>query len=251
MNFGLFSTTDLDVIPKRNYKDIKLKLNKKSFEKWQEWMRTIKADLVKVILYQDIFEKINNIVIKNTDHINKHNGYLFFNFIKSCYFAYAAMGIRRQMKDDDKSFSLIKILRQIKICSKQFTYDFYLSIFPIEENENKEFDWQELTFTGFTNGGCCISEDQIENDILSLKKIGEKINRISDRYLAHLDKRIIGKDETLSYQEISSTIKTYERITCKYIALLLSEGYSDLHQTIMYDWQSIFNVPINLKMNKV
>ena len=118
-----------------------MKLDKKAFQKWSELIEKIKTDLSIIIDRQQIYDYFHDVVNNNLSHIQDHNGMLFCKFINDCYFIQAALAIRRHIKDNEDSISLIKLLKQIKMCANQFTYEFYLSIFPVQD-----WEWQEHTF---------------------------------------------------------------------------------------------------------
>lgn len=217
-----------------------MKLDLTTFEKWKKWCEEIKNDLMQLVNYKQIHDYFVEIVNANLDHIKTNEGVLFCDFVRKCYGVQAAVGIRRHIKSDDDSISLIKLLEQIKKCAKQFTYDFYLQCYPINGHE-----WQRSTFSNFSDDGNVISEQEIENDIQQLKNLGEKVVTLVDRGIAHLDKR--GSPRDVTYKDLDDSLDLFNSIACKYITLLTSAGYMSLRPTIQFDWQKIFTVPLDIR----
>jgi hypothetical protein len=61
-----------------------------------------------------------------------------------------------------------------------------------------------------------------------------------------LDQR--GTEETITYYDLADSIELFNRIACKYIALITGEGYTTLKPSILYDWAKIFSVPLDLRV---
>ena len=219
-----------------------MKLDRLTFNKWIDWTKKIKSDLIQIINRQQIFINFIEIVNANLEHIKKNEGLIFCDFIRECYAAQAALGIRRHIKCDEDSISLMRLLVQIKKCSQQFTYDFYLKQYPIVE-----FEWQKQIFHNLSKNGIIISSEIIEDDIQKLFDIGGKVSNFADRVVAHLDKR--GSTDKVTYADLEDALDLFNEITRKYIALITSDGYTILQPTIQCDWEKIFTVPIDIRKN--
>lgn len=217
-----------------------MKLDLTTFVKWKKWCEEIENDLMQLVNYKQIHDYFIEIVNANLDHIKTNEGVLFCDFVRKCYGVQAAVGIRRHVKSDDDSISLIKLLEQIKECAEQFTYDFYLNHYPLDGHE-----WQRSTFSNFSDNGSIISKQKIKNDIQQLKNLGEKVVTLVDRGIAHLDKR--GSPRNVTYKDLDDSLDLFNSIARKYITLLTSVGYVSLQPTIQFDWQKIFTVPLDIR----
>jgi hypothetical protein len=106
-------------------------------------------------------------------------------------------------------------------------------------------NWQEGTFSQFSHDGKVISEDIIETDLKNASHLGKQIETFVDRVLAHLDRR--GWDGQVTYEDLELMIKQFDKLSCKYLTLITSEGYSTLESAIQYDWKAIFRVPLDIR----
>ncbi len=217
-----------------------MKYTKQTFKKWIRWIDQIKIDLMNLLNHQQIYNEFISVANKNLEHVKKYNGIYFCRFIMSCYGVSATVGIRRHIKSNLQSISLIRVLEQMKNCAKDFTYDSYLKVYPL-----KGWVWQEATFRLLSKDGRLISSELIEDDIKKLKKLSKKAETLVDRVYAHLDRR--GTRVKLTFEELEKTLEAYNQIACKYICFLTGTHNSTLQPTIQDNWQDIFTVALNPK----
>lgn len=223
-----------------------MKLDHQTFNKWKTWCKTIEDDLMQLLDDKQIYESFIEMANANFGHIETNEGWLFCDFVQKCYGVQAAVGIRRHVKVDDDSISLMKLLKQIETCAEQFTYDFYLECYPPDESHPiGRGVWQKLTFGKFSDNGKVISKKKIQDNIQELSLIGEKVTVFVDRGIAHLDKR--GTENTVTYNDLSDCLDILNKIACKYIGLLTAEGYASLKPVIQFNWEKIFTVPLDAK----
>lgn len=219
-----------------------MRLDKKEFDKWVNWIEMIRKDLTQMINDKQIYTGFIETVRNNMDHIERNKGKLFCSFVRRSYAIQTAVGVRRHIRINDDSISLMRLLEQMKKCASQFTFDFYLGCYSdVKDKENL----LKLTFKNFSKDGKIISESIIDDDINELKGIGNKVGNIVDKVYAHLDKR--GSNEEVTYDELSELLVSFDKITCKYLALLTFKGYHTIKPTIQYNWEKIFSVPLDIR----
>lgn len=219
-----------------------MKLDKLTFKKWLEWIDVIKDDLQGIITYQQICKYFEDVINANLEHIKTNKGNTFCDFIRKCYAITAATCIRRHKMNSQDSISLMKLLSQIKKCASQFTYKFYLETYPLQPNE---FEWQKSTFSNFSKDGNVVSEELIEQDMQEIERIAGKVSDFVDRFIAHLDQR--GLEEKITYGDLGDSLGLFNKLACKYLALISSAGYVTLTPTFQYDWKKIFTVPLDIR----
>lgn len=213
-----------------------MKLDIETFQKWKNWSDKIKDDLMQLIDYKQIYDYFIIVVNANLEHINVNQGKKFCDFVRKCYAVQAAVGIRRHVKSDKDSISLMRLLEQMKECSNQFGDDlFRREFFPLPNRVTKE---------GFFS--CCVvSKQEIEKDMALLRDIADKVESLVDQRVAHLDKR--GYKEDVTYQDINDSLNVFNKIACRYIALLTGRNYSTLKPEVQYNWKKIFTVPLDMR----
>jgi hypothetical protein len=128
-----------------------MKLDEEVFKKWISWAEHIKNGLSKIVGNQQTFLGFAEVVEANWEHIKRHNGVRFCYFVRTCYGVQAAMGIRRHLKTKPDSISLLQLIRQIAKCANQFTYDFYVSQYPIDRSYHYCPVISRITSIGYRN----------------------------------------------------------------------------------------------------
>ena len=212
-----------------------MKLDKEAFERWKSWIEQIKADLMELMDYKQIHDHFISVINNNLEHVNQNNGKKFCEFVRKCYVVQAAVGIRRHIKSKKDNISLMRLLEQMKECSNQFGNDlFRRECFPLPNGS--------VTEEGFLNCSF-ISKQEIERDISLLKDIAGKVESLVDQRVAHLDKCGYRKDVT--YQDIDDSLNVFNKIACRYIALLTGHNYLTLKPEVQYNWKTIFTVPLD------
>lgn len=214
-----------------------MKLDKQAFEKWQSWIEQIKADLMQLMDYKQINDHFITVINSNLEHVNQNNGKKFCDFVRKCYAVQAAVGIRRHMKSDKDSISLMRLLEQMKECSNQFRDDLF-------RGECFSLPNGGITEEGFSNCSV-ISRQEIEKDIARLKDVAEKVESLVDQRVAHLDKS--GYRQDVTYQDIDDSLNVFNEVACKYIALLTGPSCLTLKPEVQYNWKGIFTVPLDRK----
>ena len=221
-----------------------MKLDSAAFEKWEILGKRIHDDLCHRLIHpRQFFRAFNEMVRANAGHIATQGGGDFFHFVAEGYVTQVAMAIRRHSKDDS-TISFMRVLKQLKTCAPQFTYEIYLQQHPIEPDY---VEWQKPTFALFSEDGRVVSESKIDADILLLKNLTAKVVDLCDRELAHLDHR--GYSDTVTFGEVEECIDAFDKLVCQYFKLITQSmtGYSTLEATILTDWEDIFTVPMDLR----
>lgn len=213
--------------------------SKKEWAKWVERIERVKTDLQATVNDQAVFHGFGDVVRANKEWIDAHHGGYFCDFVARGYVARAAMGVRRHVKRDDDSVSLVQILTQMKDCAPQLTFDFYLEQFPRTDAE--DFFWQKSTFKLLAEDEVA-SEKLINADIENLKRLTVQVEKFVDKELAHLDRKHF--DGRVTFSDLDEAVKALDAIACKYICLLTGKGYSTLEATVQFDWTEIFKVPL-------
>ncbi len=217
-----------------------MKLDDATFDRWVEWANAIRVDITRLTYDKLIFDGFQDIVSANVEHIAANSGGVFCHFVRRCYAAKAALGVRRHLKKRRGEVSLMHLMDQIRKCADQFTYDFYLSKYPRDEDN---VEWQKSTFRRFSHDGEKVAAEVVEQDIKSAEDIGAAIESLVDRQWAHMDKR--GFDGKVTFSHLGSTIGLFDKLACKYLLLVTGGESTTLRPAMSSDWEAIFRVPIN------
>jgi len=220
-------------------------MNPQKLEKWNHWLGDANSDgsiaheLANLAVIREIHSGLKQMV-DNNNNIQKHSA--FYSVMQITYPQSALMCIRRQVRRDNDSKSLILLADDILKNSEQITKEFYSDLYAINRADEEREQWKRLgerDFVKYFGGslGDCLDPHIIEQDIQQLVKIFDDSSGFIDRRLAHLDRR--GPTNIPMYSEIESWCDDLNEILRKYMLLIRAIGYK-VEPVLEHDWKSIF-----------
>lgn len=208
------------------------------FAKWDRWICTIYKETVKLVEHQQIFREVQDIIKANPE-IQKPNA--FYRFLEDTYAAFSIMGIRRQIKHDKNSISLVGLLKEIKQCPSLLSRDRFVKLYQAEMQSGAGTIFDERFLGTCTNH---IDPAIVQQDLDELKVHGDTVEAYADKRVAHRDRREPKRIPT--FGELNPPIDFLKELTTKYSLLIKAE---DLTNTFVppfiteVDMEVIFSVP--------
>jgi hypothetical protein len=223
-------------------------------EKWKRWIDVIKKDVTFILIDQHVYIDLLKILKKNP----QNDGFAFFyNFVTRGYIASTLMGIRRQIKTNFDSISLIMLLNDIqaninilnseilirrsnyKGCDSHEINDYLSPEFLEKHNKDEAQKIYKIITAKF-----------IQSDINHLSTSVQRCEDYSDKRIAHLDKRPVKNIPT--FDELNKCISLLEKLILKYERLITGSAYAQLYPEPQFPWKKIFEKPwIELKKKSV
>jgi hypothetical protein len=221
-----------------------MRVDAQTWAKWQGWVKKIEADLQRALLDKVLFDGFRELCEQNGEWIDSNHGQLFTGLVKRSYAASAFMAIRRQIKRDDQSISLVRLLRQLADQAHQMTLERYKQL--QDEGGNSKFDWRRDALEKLSDGQKkdLVSKARVEKDIDEIRQLTEHIEQIADRVIAHHDSR--GTEAQASFDDLRTSIEALDRIVHKYIVFFTGSYWADgtLKPNVIPVWKNIFKVPL-------
>jgi hypothetical protein len=188
-------------------------------KKWQGWMKVVTEDLGRSLLRRRLFEGTLKMYNENPK-LQEHGG-AFFWFFSGLYVDSIAAGIRRQVKENDDSISLARLLRDFSRAPAALSRERYHVLYGlagqrIDGRVDAEFD----QFAGA--GGAHLDPNVIQGDLALLEQACLSVEGYADRRVAHYDKRP-PKDE-LTPAQVTLALATLRGLVQKYFLLLNASG---------------------------
>ena len=189
-----------------------------------------------------IFWRLGDIV-KNNPKIQKPNS--FYKFAGDTYFAYAVMGIRRQIKYDQrhkrrkrhKSISFVGLLEEIVEAPCVLSRERFVALY--ERNAQFEANHDFLEFARKDEE--YIDYNKVEQDLDKLRKLGHAVEVFADKRIAHYDDQLV--ENVPSFGELDDCIDFLAELTEKYWLLFKAEAIDLLVIPIVDHWEKIFCQP--------
>jgi hypothetical protein len=206
-------------------------------QKWCNWLKIICDNVQILFLNRDIFSSTIDIIRKN-ELIDKSS--MYFGFYVNMYIDSMVMGIRRQLKTDDESISLAKLLKEIANSPETITRSDFQEHYKDFHSHLRELYIQQ-DFDQFANPEASyINAECVNNDLQVLKETCTGVEQYADRRIAHWDKR----KPVLDFSEdvVNKALDTVGELMKRYYLLLFAANL-ELHPVPQYPIFHIFEVP--------
>lgn len=204
-------------------------------KKWEKWLETIRYEVMDLVRSKHIFWKLGD-VVKNNPKIQKPNS--FYKFVGETYFAYAAMGIRRQIKPHKDSISFTGLLQEIVKTPYILSRERFVTLYERDSQYEANHDFGQFAREDAEH----INPDVVQQDLDQLKTLGDEVITLTDKQIAHYDKQPVKK--VPSFGELDDCIDFLAELTEKYWLLFKAEALVDLLVMPIVDhWEEIFRQP--------
>ena len=224
-------------------------MNPQKLTKWKKWLGdantdgTISRELSNLAVVRMVFAGIKYMVETNPA-LQQHSA--FHSVFSSTYAHSVMMYVRRQVREDRDSCSLINLARDLRDNCQIITKDYFVSLYTShaadEYDRDEREQWGQSDFYKYFGGTAKTYLDPaiIESDIADLKAIADASASFIDRRLAHLDLR--EPTSVPTYDELDNWCDMLNAKLKKYFLLLYA---SDLQvaPVLQHNWQAIFRVP--------
>ena len=206
------------------------------FEKWERWLETIRCEAMDLVRSKHIFWKLGDI-IKDNPKIQKPNS--FYKFAGDTYFAYVVMGIRRQIKYDQrgKSISFVGLLEEIVETPCVLSRERFVALYEGNAQFEANHDFLEFALENAEH----IDPNKVRQDLDKLKRLGHAVEVFADKRIAHYDKQLV--ENVPSFGELDDCIDFLAELTEKYWLLFKAEVIDLLVMPIVDHWAEIFRQP--------
>jgi hypothetical protein len=206
------------------------------YRKWVRWIDTICTDVGHLCLQKYVFLQVQAIIDANPQLRCSSEFYVLLNH---GYTALGAMGVRRQVKTQNGSISLARLLKDIQCNPQIMSLERYKLLFCkagiAEELVEKDFEPFQSPSAEH------IDPHMVARDLVLLQKSARSCEEFADRRLAHIDPRNVLPFPT--FDDLHKCIDLIEELALKYRVLLTAKGGNGLTPSIGYNWKKIFRVP--------
>ena len=205
-------------------------------KKWLRWLQVIHDEVQQMLIARDIFWSVQKLIREN-QKIQKPSS--FYKYLGDTYISHVLIGIRRQIKIDNESISLSRLLIEISKTPEILSRKYYTELYSgsvVADKADRDFN-KFCEAKGMTH----ISEKMVLRDHKELSNKARNCENFADRRIAHRDKRV--PDHPLTFNEVDETVDFLDKLYVKYHLIFHAASMSTLMPTYQYDWQEIFDYP--------
>ena len=204
-------------------------------KKWLKWFEIIHSEIQKLVVAKHIFNEIQKIIRENE---KLHIPSSFYDYFSKTYASHAITGIRRQIKSQKDSISIVRLFEEMIATPQSFPRTFYTQKYVgsvVESLADRDFNKFALP------NSCHIDANLVQHDLEKLKLASKKCEEFADKRVAHWDNR--EPKEIPTFNEVDDCIALLDELYVKYYLLFHASAMDTLLPTWQYDWQAIFHVP--------
>jgi hypothetical protein len=199
---------------------------KQKLEKWQGDIARIRNAVVRLLDHRR-WNRVYEAIVSANPQLRP--GMPVLDYFHNVYADYAVMAIRRQVRADDDSVSLVGLLEDVAENSSFITRAWTRQLYerPLTNGERYPQQMAHMladgAFTQFADSaGARLDETIVRNDIERLRGATSKILGHSDRAVAHDDRR--GARDPATFDDLNLAIDMIEEIAKRYLLLLTGES---------------------------
>lgn len=205
--------------------------------KWLKWLKRIQDDLHRLGSYREVFQTIQSAFQKNE---SLHVPSILHDYIPQTYVAYSISAIRRQIKTNKNSISLVGLLNDIAGSPQVLSREYYKSLYSDSPDFIKELAYSDFTENAKTDGPH-IDSATVRQDLERITSTVRIVEVYADKVLAHSDRK--QPDSFPRYGDIDRCINVLDEVFCKYYVLLTASNINTITPTIQDDWKALMRVP--------
>lgn len=171
--------------------------------KWKSWLQVVCHDCENLMLTRDMFLDIQGMIAKNPSM--QQTDY-FHLYLKDTYLAHVLMMLRKHVKTDSKSISLVSLAQDII------------------DNPSEIASSRDIT--------------QLQAELTQFKLCAETFEQFADRVIAHNDKR--PPLHTPTYNQVHEAIDAMDRLSIQCSLAAGGNSTETCEPTVQDGWLVIF-----------
>jgi hypothetical protein len=199
---------------------------------WQQWLVTITADVQDLLVKRHIFRRVGEIVGANQEI--QHPG-AFHEFLAGSYGAAAVMAVRRQVDQDSRAVSLLKLFFELRsrpdLVSRSRFVDLVQGRGTEAEAANHRFD--EIAGKAASH----VPILHVQRDIDVLKSNTTNLERFATLRVAHWDMQ--GPNTVPTLHDLHHAIDKLENLVRRYRLILLGDPFA-IMPAFEGEWEMVF-----------
>ena len=224
------------------------KMNPQKQQKWEAWMEDIRSQVLHLMDFRR-WNAIYEDVVNKNPALDPNNRILYY--FRYIYKDYAVLAVRRLVKRDKGSVTLTGLIDDLlenhTMVTREWTFEMYRRPIPggftydtSMSDHLAGLHWKKHCDAS----GQHLDKAPLEADLAELEDATKLLVHISDREIAHNDKRKADPQFTRpTYDSLDDAIMLIERLTKKYTVILAGPGILSMTPVDTTNATSVFRIP--------
>jgi hypothetical protein len=223
-------------------------MNPQKQEKWETWIDSIRRQVVHLMDFRR-WNAVYEDVVNNNPALNPNNQMLYY--FRYVYKDYAVLAVRRLVKRDKDSITLIGLIDDLienhTMLTRSWTYEMFRRPLPggFTYDASMSDHLAGLHWKNYCDAsGQYLDKGPLEVDLIELEEATQLLVHISDREIAHNDKRKVDPQFTRpTYDSLDNALALIERLTKKYTLILTGESMPSMTPIDTTNAISVLRIP--------
>ena len=228
-------------------------------KEWLTWMEAIHDEIHSLVVDANMFWEVQDIIRENP---RTQKPSAFYRYFGRSHLSHALAGLRRQIKPQKDSISIVGLLHDIAKNPEELSREYFRSrcAYPdgsgISQNETESSEKEgEITGTSHLKhlinmgafgkfadaSGKHVCPKMVEADLKRLKSTVAIHQEFADKRIAHWDKD--DREVIPAFGELDEPIKLLDETYVKYHLLFYAESIGTFIPPYQYEWKTIFLEP--------
>lgn len=196
----------------------------KTRAKWRHWIKRISDSVSMLVLDDYIFRKSIEAARKGNEIKPSNQAY---QWAIRAYATHSAVGIRRILDHDDRTYSLLLLLRKIERNPQVITRRSFKLRYSKSNKELAEEDFDDIA----GRGAKYLPRSVVQADLQKIETESNKIKPVVDKVMAHRDRRPKGLSRP-TWQQLQDAISEVDRMCVRYCLILNQQSITSMLPTV-------------------
>lgn len=205
------------------------------------WLHDVRVEVRELHQGNEMFRELQSIFASDPTRFQGRSDQ-FNQFIAGTFAAWAAAGIRRQLKRDDKAISLVGVIAEAQRFPELLSRAHFMALHDGDHDDLRERG--EAFYDQQAGAGAAVLSDAVfEKHRDRLRHAGSVIEHFADRRVAHTDRRGV-EGRRAMFHDVTATINALAEVTWVYLRLATGNATREtMQQPLDPKWRNIFEIP--------
>lgn len=191
--------------------------------KWRRWIKRISDSVSMLVLDDYIFRAME--AARKGNEIKPSNQ--VYRWAIRAYGTHGAVGIRRILDNDDKTYSLLLLLRKIERNPQVITRRSFKLRYSILNKELADGDFDDIA----GRGAKYLPRSVVRADLQKIEAVSNKIKPVVNKVIAHRERKPKGLSR-VTCQQLHDAICEIDRMCIRYCLILNQESVASMLPTV-------------------
>jgi hypothetical protein len=219
---------------------------------WRRDFDVIYRDVQELAVQRHLYREIRAELEAGEERFAEMDGTVF-DWLRRMHVYSAVIAIRKQMENDPRSVSMLRLLQTIRPRAARLTRADYVARageLPTNATERERLEHElrgevlNERFDGLAGAGeQHVTEASVQRDIDQLLAAARALAPYVQWTIAHRDRRGIGASTTTTWDDLNGAIDLLEQLVRRYNELLDAGHAPGLVPTWQHDWKAPLRIP--------